>query len=150
MYRTIQRAMVVFSIASAILAVIFFIAAFAWILITDMQFSNYFVVLSNILKNGGTYSTLIAALLATTAFQNINDTEVKRKEAEEKIKEIGQYSLAAILKGNLIETCGDIIVARDEKDYGLKFEKLHEFAVFNTSIFNISGKTYELAMYYGF
>ncbi|MCL2404509.1 MAG: hypothetical protein FWC92_03060 [Defluviitaleaceae bacterium] len=112
-------------VASVVLAIVFLSAAATWILLTDRFFSEYLIVLSSILRNSGVHSTLLAAVVATVAFQSIKDADTKNKESEDKIKQIGQYTIAFQLEekqGIPITTCGTIIVIENDNDYLLEYD----------------------------
>lgn len=124
MIQKIKSAIISLCSAATALVVVFMIAAVIWILITDRDISNYFFVLSRVMRNGGTYSTLLAAIVAAVAFQSFKDAEAKHKELEEKIKQIGQYTIAFQLEEKQeqpVKTCGDIIAIKNEKDYNFEY-----------------------------
>lgn len=120
MNQKIKSAILTLCSAATVLVVVFMFAATIWILITDRDFSNYFFVLSRVMRSGGTYSTLLAAIVVAVAFQSFKDAEAKHKETEEKIKQIGQYTIAFQLEEKQdqpVNICGDIIAINNEDDY---------------------------------
>lgn len=120
MKQKIKSAIMMLFGAATTLVVLFLLAAFIWILITTKDYSSYYFILSRIMKNGGTYSALLAAVVAAVAFQSIKDAEVKRKESEEKIKQIGQYTIAFQKEEEQDKrpiTCGDVIVIKNDQDF---------------------------------
>jgi len=126
MNQKIKSAIIALCSAASALAVVFMSAAVIWILITDRDLSNYFFVLSRVMRNGGTYSALLAAIVAAVAFQSFKDAEAKHKESEVKIKQIGQYTIAFQLEEKQdqpVKTCGDIIAIKNEEDYLFEYKK---------------------------
>ena len=110
------------AIAISVLCALFLLAALAWILVTDRDFSKYLFVLTKVFRYCGSYSTLLAALVATVAFQSIKDAEASRREAEEKVKNIGLYTVAFQKEEEQdaqVTTCGDIIAIHDESDFNI-------------------------------
>lgn len=104
-----------------ILMGIFVGSTILWIIITPFKFEEFNNVLSLILKNAGSYSTLLVGIAVTTFYQiYVKEREVE-KEDKVKIKELGYYTLA--FKRNeddySEEYNGDKLVVEicDEKDY---------------------------------
>ncbi|MHB8130079.1 MAG: hypothetical protein ACYDEX_13885 [Mobilitalea sp.] len=136
MNKKIISAIIALYSAATALVVVFMSAAVIWILITNRDFSNYFFVLSRVMRNGGTYSALLVAIVVAVAFQSFKDAEAKHKESEEKIKQIGQYTIAFQLEEKQdqpVKTCGDIIAIKNEEDYlfeNREDQSQKEFCVF--------------------
>lgn len=77
-----------------VLMVVFIISTVLWILITPFKMRDFNYVLSQVLKNAGSYSTLLVGIVVTTFYQ----VYAKEKEIEQedmiKISELGYYTLA--------------------------------------------------------
>jgi hypothetical protein len=114
-------------IAIFVLCALFLLVALAWILVTDSDFTKYLLVLSRVFRYCGSYSTLLAALVATIAFQSVKDAEVSRKESEGRIKTIGLYTIAFQKEEEQdattpVSTCGDIIAIHEESDFRISLK----------------------------
>lgn len=135
MKQKIKSAIIALCSAATALVIVFLCAAVIWTLITNRNFSNYFFVLSKVMRNGGTYSALLAAIVVAVAFQSFKDAEAKHKESEEKIKQIGQYTIAFQLEEKQdqpVKTCGDIIAIKSEEDYlfeNIEYQSQKEYCV---------------------
>lgn len=136
MNQKVKSALIALCSAATALVVVFLSAAVIWALIIDRDFSNYLFILSRVMRNGGTYSALLAAIVVAVAFQSFKDAEAKHKELEDKIKQIGQYTIAfqrEEKQGQSVKTCGDIIAIKDEEDYlfeNKEDQSQKEFCVF--------------------
>ena len=69
-----------------------------WIFISPYKFSQFFEVLSKILKNAGSYSVLLVGIVITTFFQVYSKEKELEKEDRIKIGEVGYYTLSFPLK----------------------------------------------------
>ena len=75
-------------------ATLFIAATVAWICITTYSFADFFVVLSLILKNAGSYSALLVGLVITIFFQKYQKQKELIETKNERIKQLGHYTLA--------------------------------------------------------
>lgn len=117
-YRTVAKGVLYVLV---VLMIVFMGSAGLWILITPFKIKDFNYVLSQVLKNAGSYSTLLVGIVVTTFYQ----VYAKEREIEQediiKISELGYYTLA--FKRNTDdyeeEYSGDKIVVEicNEKDY---------------------------------
>lgn len=77
-----------------LLALLFGASTCLWIIITDYMFRDFFRVLSLILRNAGSYSTLLVGVVITVFFQIYSREKDAEKEDKIKISEVGYYTLA--------------------------------------------------------
>lgn len=71
-------------ISIVITGLIFLLASIFWITITDYEFSDFLLVLSRVLEKASSYSTLLAAFVATIFFQSYSLTKNQKSELEAK------------------------------------------------------------------
>lgn len=90
-YRTVAKGVLYVLV---VLMVVFMGSAGLWILITPFKIKDFNYVLSQVLKNAGSYSTLLVGIVVTTFYQ----VYAKEREIEQediiKISELGYYTLA--------------------------------------------------------
>jgi hypothetical protein len=122
MFHKFKPAIIALTSAIIALGLVFLLSTVVWIAITGFVWDSFFSILSNILKKGGSYSTLLTAIVVAVAFQSYKDAENKCKESEDKIKEIGQYTIAFQREEVEIreKTYGDIMAIEEETDFALK------------------------------
>lgn len=77
-----------------LLSTIFVGATVLWIIITSYTYEQFFLVLSLILKNAGSYSVLLVGIVITTFYQIYMKEVELEKEDRIKIEEVGYYTLA--------------------------------------------------------
>lgn len=105
----------------ATVVLLFLLASLGWIIICGMPITEYFHVLSVILSKAGSYSTLLTALSATVILQSYASIKNQEKEISDKIKDIGQFTLAFQLEENQgieqIRARGGAVVITTDDDY---------------------------------
>lgn len=121
---------------------LFILATILWILITSYEAEHFFLVLSKILKNAGSYSVLLVGIVITIFFQVYSKEKELEQEDKIKIGEVGYYTLSFPLEDEPYkeEYNGDkLVVEIDTKDdYKFAAEKdnlqhFHFMAKFLTS-----------------
>lgn len=104
-----------------LLTVLFIVSAGLWILITPYEIKDFNYVLSRVLKNAGSYSTLLVGIAVTTFYQVYSKEKEQEQEDKIKINELGYYTLAFKRNEDSHEEAynGDKIVVEicNEKDY---------------------------------
>ncbi len=105
-----------------VLMAIFVLSTFLWILITPFTIREFDYVLSLILKNAGSYSTLLVGIVITIYYQiYVKEKEIERED-KVKISELGYYTLAFKRPEDEYseDYNGDKIVVEicDDKDFG--------------------------------
>lgn len=106
---------------SILLMIIFAMSTFLWIIITPFEMKDFSYVLSLLLKNAGSYSTLLVGIAITVFYQIYSKEKELEQEDKIKINEVGYYTLAFPLENDNYseEYCGDKIVVEinEEKDF---------------------------------
>lgn len=106
---------------SVLLMIIFILGTFLWIFITPFEMNDFSYVLSLILKNAGSYSTLLVGIAITVFYQIYSKEREIEEEDKIKVNEVGYYTLAFSLKEDNYseEYCGEKIVVEinEEEDF---------------------------------
>lgn len=104
-----------------IISILLLLISFGWIVISEYQFSDYFEILQLVLKNGGSYSALLAAITATVFFQSYQDTKKQEKEKNRKVESIGHFAIC--FRESNIDNNNDeyfVVMIENNNDFTLK------------------------------
>ncbi len=117
------RIMLPFLISLALIVIIFIMGAFLWIIVSPFyKAGDFFQVFRLCIKNGGSYSTLITAIIVTVFFQNYINIKNQAQERERQLREIGHYALIFPKNPNMFLPDNErlVPVISNDRDYTVK------------------------------
>lgn len=87
-------ALISLTVAFIIIGIFFLISTIVWICITDNKMTDFPLVLSNIIKNIGSYSSVLIALIVSVFFSSYFKEKDIQNSNKIKIESIGYFTLA--------------------------------------------------------